>query len=154
MHFLVRFRLGRGINLHQRGRHTSFISAQPECRPVLRNPPRHRSLPPLHATTTRCILARATFCTRAKFSSRTTTSDLDLGGQREAPHSRVRPRFTSPSPVEARAGYRDACPSGRRPCGGEGPWLRAGASYYKRSREEEEEEEELRRIWSPASSRK
>ena len=45
VHFLVRFRLGRGINLHQRGRHTSFISAQPECRLVLCNPPRHRFSP-------------------------------------------------------------------------------------------------------------
>jgi hypothetical protein len=36
----------------------------------------------------------------------------------------------------------------------EGPWLHAGASYYKRSREEEEEEEELRKIWSPCKRAK
>ena len=31
----------------------------------------------------------------------------------------------------------------------EGPWLHAGASYYKRPRGEEEDDEELRRICSP-----
>jgi len=36
----------------------------------------------------------------------------------------------------------------------EGPWLHAGASYYKRSREEEEDDEELRRIWSPCKRAK
>ena len=154
---------------------TLSVSVQAECKPILRNPPRHRfSSPPCTPPPPDAepFKVRTTPFSRPGDLSHspdilipynypctpiwTAADDEKLRTAEYDPDSptnllqRLEQSTVTQLPVGKKALRPHVCADGDS----EGPWLHAGASYYKRSREEEEDDEELRRIWSPCKRAK